>query len=187
MKTIVPIILALFLALAGCRGQSEPSQSPETKKTDISPVQPSKPDKRSNVCEAEIDEFPEPNQTSSTTGACQTSTGAVYMERTLDHLRNVTTLMKENMSDCGMVIIAVSKYIETNRLDIENAIKVGDEALSRMSDQERKMVTLRAQELFNPIMQEVGNVSAEFAKKCRPDVKRLSELLKSLGGQASGL
>jgi hypothetical protein len=170
--------------LGACSSKNEPAQISEAKKVNDSLVQPNKQDK---TCVLKSDDFPEPDQTNAATGACENTATSTYIEKTVDHLKNVAMLMKENISDCRMVLIAVSKYIEINKMDIENAIKVGDEAQSRMSDQEKKMVALRAKELFNPIIQDVGSVSAEFAKKCRSDVKKLSELLKNLDGQASGL
>jgi hypothetical protein len=178
----VTFFMALAIVLVACRSENEPAQLLEATKDHDSARQPTHQEK---ACVPRPDDFPEPGQTSAAPGACKNTSS--YIEKIVDHLKNVAMLMRENISDCRTVLIEVSKYIETNKLDIENVIKIGDEAQARMSDQEKKMVALRAKELLSPIMQDVGSVSAEFAKKCRSDVKKLSELLKTLDGQASGL
>ncbi len=184
VRTVAFFLVTLSMASLACSGKKEPAQLLEAKKANDSQVQSNKQER---ACVPKSDDFPEPDQTSAVTGACENTAASNYLERTVEHLNNVAMLMKENISDCRMVLIVVSKYIETNKVDIEKAIAAGDQAQSRMSEQEKKMVVLRAKELFNPIMQDVGSVSAEFAKKCGSDVKKLSELLKNLDGQASGL
>jgi hypothetical protein len=184
VRTVAFFLATLSMASLTCTGKNEPAQLLEAKNANDSQVHPSK---QEHACVPKLDDFPEPEQTSAVTGACENTAASNYIERTVEHLKNVAMLMKENISDCGMVLIVVGKYIESNKIDIENAIAAGDQAQSRMSEQEKKMLALRAKELFDPIMQDVGSVSAEFAKKCGSDVKRLSELLKNLDGQASGL
>jgi hypothetical protein len=176
--------VTLAIVFVACSRKNEPEQFVEVAKSNDAAVRPNNQEK---ACVPRPDNFPEPDQTNATVGACERTDPDSYIEKTVYHLKNVALLMRENISDCRIVLIEVSKYIEDNKIDIENAIKAGDEAQSRMSGEEKKRVALRAKELFNPIMQDVGSISAEFAKKCRSDVKKLSELLKTLDGQASGL
>jgi PBP1b-binding outer membrane lipoprotein LpoB len=181
---IAAFVMAIAMVFGACRSENEPTHVAEvTKARDVA----AKPNTPEQVCVPKPVEFPEQGQTSAIPGACETLAGSDYIEKTADHLKNVAVLMRENVSDCRTVLIEVSKYIEANKVDIEDAIKAGDEAQSRMSEQEKRMLAQRVKELFGPIMQDVGSVSAEFANKCRSDVKKLSELLKTLDGQAGGL
>lgn len=109
-----------------------------------------------------------------------------YMKKTIDHFKNITELMKENLYDCKTALNMVSRYIEENRADIENAIKLGDEAQRKMTEEEKAIFAWQVKNSFSPIIQEVGKISAEYVRKCKSEVKQLSELLKSLGGQSGG-
>jgi hypothetical protein len=184
IANIIAIVLVTQAFLLVACSKNETAKDSKAKPANESAAQPTNQDKS---VASNPPGIPDPGQTNAAGSATENAATPPYIKKTIDHFKNVTTLMKENISDCKMVVDAISRYIEENKIDIENAIKDGDEAQAKMTSQVKTIFLLQVKELFNPIMQEVGNVSTEFAKKCRSDVKQLSELLKSLGSRTSGL
>jgi hypothetical protein len=167
MKAFALMVAVLLLSLSACNKEKAPeTPAPTAPATDTAkapeapkPAEPPKTDQPAPVAAAPAGDAPE------------------FLKKSIDHLKAINALVKDNMADCGKTVAAVEKYMEEHKADLEAINKASQEMMTKASDEDKAKMAQQAMGLMMPVMQELTEVQTAFAQKCQKEVAKLSEAM----------
>lgn len=107
-----------------------------------------------------------------------TADAPVYLQTIARHLKGISKVMKENTGDCAKSVMAVNKYLEDNKADIDAMRQAAAEDQEKLSDAEKMKIAQHAAALLGPVMQEFGAAQASFAQSCPSELRSIAGALK---------
>lgn len=166
MKAFALIVGMLLVTLSACNKEKAPETPPPA------PTEPAKAPEAPKPAEpAAAPAAPAP------VAAAPAGDAPEFIKKSIDHLKAVNALVKDNMGDCGKAVAAVEKYMEEHKADLEAINKASQEAMTKMSDEDKAKMAQQAMGLMMPVMQELTEVQTAFSQKCQKEVAKLSEAM----------
>jgi hypothetical protein len=106
-----------------------------------------------------------------------------YMKKSVDFIKDINKLMKDNMSDCAKATEMVNKYVEEHKTELDALKKATDDATAKMTDDEKMKLGQQMLGLMAPVMQEVAQTQMEFSQKCASEAQKIGEAMKKLSSK----
>ena len=100
-----------------------------------------------------------------------------YLKKMVVHITSLNKLTKENLADCGKAESQITKYVETNKAELETMAKAADEAKKKASEQDKMKWVQQAMALMSPIMADTMKLQMEFTQKCPQQAKSINEVM----------
>ncbi len=172
MKAFALIVAMLLVALSGCNKEKAPETPPPA------PAEPAKAPEAPKPAEPAAPAAPAP------VAAAPTGDAPEFLKKSIDHLKAVNALVKDNMADCGKAVAAVEKYMDEHKTELEAINKASQEAMAKMSDEDKAKMAQQAMGMMMPVMQELTEVQTAFSQKCQKEVAKLSEAMGKFSAKA---
>ncbi len=103
-----------------------------------------------------------------------------YVTDTVEHIKEINKLVKENIEDCSKAVEQIRGYLDKNQEHIINFQNAAMEAQAGMSPEQQSKLTKQMTRLMTPLMQETAKVQMEFTQKCQDEAKQISELMNKV-------
>lgn len=104
-----------------------------------------------------------------------------YMKKSIETIKDVNKLIKDNMTDCAKAVDVVNKYVQAHQADLDAMSKAADEATAKMSDDEKMKMGQQMMALMGPNMQDIMATQMEFSQKCASEAGKINEVMKKIG------
>ena len=179
MLTVLVAVAAVGLVLSACDKKTDAPKDEPAKKE-----QPAKADAKADAKAADAKA---PAKTVDLAKAMakagegvDTSDAPEFMKATVEHMKAINALTKDNMPDCKKVVAEVEKYMAANQAALEKLGKDAEAAKKTMKPEDQAKMGQQMMALMGPILQDSMKVNMEFATKCQAEAKQLSESMKKL-------
>jgi len=170
---LMGLLLIIGLVAAGCKKKEAPLEAvnpQEPAKTEPAPAAlgtPSAEQQALNAAKAMADASKNVN----------TSDAPDYLKKMVVHITSLNKLTRENLTDCGKAESQISKYVETNKGELETMAKAADEAKKKASEPDKMKWVQQAMALMSPIMADTMKIQMEFTQKCPQQAKNINEVM----------
>ncbi|MFC1654948.1 hypothetical protein ACFL2F_03995, partial [Myxococcota bacterium] len=167
---LIGILVAAGLVLSGCKREAEdPAKPSEAALSDTANETPEEVAEK--VKEAT-------KLLAAASQEVDTADAPVYLQTIARHLKGISQVMKENAGDCAKSVVAVNKYLEDNKADIDAMRQAAKEDQDKLSDMEKMNIAQQAAALLGPVMQEFGAAQASFAQSCPKELRSIAGAMK---------
>lgn len=167
-------LVAVSLAWSGCSKESEEVAKPAEAAAPSAEVKTPEEAVKAGEEAAKV--------MAAATEGVDTADAPEYLKKIAQHMKGISKVLKDNMDDCAKCVVALGKYMEDNRADIDAMNKAAREAQDKMSDMDKMKIAQQAAALMGPVMQEFGGVQAAFAQKCPKELANIAGVLRGFQG-----
>lgn len=180
MLTVLAAVAAVGLVLSACDKTTDVAKD-EPAKTDTAKADTAKADTAKAGDDATADKTVDLAKVMAKAGeGVDTSDAPEFMKATVEHMKAINKLTKDNMPDCAKVVAEVEKYMAANQASLEKLGVDAEEAKKNMKPEDQAKMGQQMMALMSPILQESMKVNMDFATKCQAEAKQLSESMKKL-------
>jgi len=170
----IVVLIAVSLVWSGCKQEAEETTKPAEAAAPSAEVKTPEDAVKAGEEAAKV--------MAAATKGVDTADAPEYLKKIAQHMKGISKVLKENIDDCAKGVVALNKYLEDNRADIDAMSKTAREAQDKMSDMDKMKIAQQAAALMGPVMQEFGGVQAAFAQKCPKELADIATAMRKLQG-----
>ncbi len=98
-------------------------------------------------------------------------------EAVMGHMKTIFKLMKDNKDDCDKMLKEVTAYTDSNKAELQDAVKKLKEMEKKLSDEEKKKYEEKMKKMSEDMMKESMAVMMEVAQKCPAQMQKVGKAM----------
>lgn len=98
-------------------------------------------------------------------------------EALMGHMKTIFKLMKDNKDDCDKMLKEVTAYTESNKADLQDAVKKLKEMETKLSEADKKKYEEKMKKMSEDMMKDSMAVMMEVAQKCPAQMQKVGKAM----------